>query len=108
MACSFYQQYMAAAQWQYQNSLRRARRASRALREGQSEVQPCNGNNGGLQRELFSVSRNRVLPTSQTCCDVAGCGNAVAQTRDPFWPSFARPRWLSCSELYSGRGFLNR
>ncbi len=38
----------------------------------------------------------------ETCCDAyCGCREFPAAARDPFWPSFARPRWLSCEELYS-------
>ena len=35
------------------------------------------------------------------CCDQNGrCCYYRAADRDPFWPSFSHPRWLSCSELY--------
>lgn len=32
-----------------------------------------------------------------------GSGRYPASRRDPYWPSFAHPRWLSCDELYGGR-----
>ncbi|WRS27288.1 hypothetical protein U6B65_13295 [Oscillospiraceae bacterium MB08-C2-2] len=38
------------------------------------------------------------------CCDtVSGCGKYLASSRDTFWPTFTRPRWLTCAELYSTR-----
>lgn len=33
-------------------------------------------------------------------CD--GCGYYRSCNRDPFWPSFSHPRWLSLESLYSG------
>jgi len=29
------------------------------------------------------------------------CDGYDPQLRDPFWPDFAHPRWLSCEQLYS-------
>ena len=34
------------------------------------------------------------------CCDSAGCSTYSRANRDPFWPAFAKPRWLCCRELY--------
>jgi len=28
------------------------------------------------------------------------CKDYPARARDPFWPLFAHPRWLTCRELY--------
>jgi hypothetical protein len=28
------------------------------------------------------------------------CKGNPSRRRDPFWPRFAHPRWLSCKELY--------
>lgn len=40
-------------------------------------------------------------PVYTTCCDpCVGLLEYRLDGRDPFWPAFARPRWLSCDELY--------
>ena len=37
------------------------------------------------------------------CCDPDGCCCYYpAGDRDPFWPDFAHPRWLTCRDLYRG------
>lgn len=37
------------------------------------------------------------------CCDASGCSRYDVSNRNSFWPSFARPRWLNCNELYNQR-----
>ncbi len=35
------------------------------------------------------------------CTDADGCCFCVNEAnRDPFWPSFSHPTWLSCKDLY--------
>ncbi|MCI9457606.1 MAG: hypothetical protein HFE44_11620 [Oscillospiraceae bacterium] len=34
-------------------------------------------------------------------CGCDGCGCYPSECRDPFWPSFSHPRWLSLETLYS-------
>ncbi len=37
------------------------------------------------------------------CVDANGCrAEYPVDCRDPFWPEFSHPRWLTCAELYSG------
>ena len=39
----------------------------------------------------------------RTCVDSNGCAYKYPSCcRDPFWPNFTHPRWLSCSYLYKG------
>ena len=58
---------------------------------------------GNIQQELYpSVAMGSVR--AEACCDNrTGCNIFNAALRDPFWPSFAHPRWLSCSALHSGQ-----
>ncbi|MBC8558483.1 hypothetical protein [Fumia xinanensis] len=38
------------------------------------------------------------------CCDANGCCcKYPCSCRNPFWPEFAHPRWLTCRDLYDGR-----
>ena len=43
-----------------------------------------------------NVTRYRV------CCDENGCCRYPCSCRNPYWPEFAHPRWLSCEDLYNG------
>jgi len=47
--------------------------------------------------ELFAKPQQLI---TQTCCDTQGCAVFRSDQRSSFWPAFARPRWLSCDELY--------
>jgi len=39
----------------------------------------------------------------RTCCNISGCCcNYQASCRNPYWPEFAHPTWLSCDDLYDG------
>lgn len=41
----------------------------------------------------------------RVCCDECGCCRKYpCQWRNPFWPEFAKPRWLCCKDLYNVRG----
>lgn len=40
-------------------------------------------------------------PGYRLCCDASGCKAYPLQTRNPFWPEFAHPSWLSCQALYN-------
>lgn len=41
-------------------------------------------------------------PICTSCCDpYNGCALYPLAKRNPFWPTFAHPRWLSCAALYS-------
>ncbi len=38
----------------------------------------------------------------ELCCDSSGCcGLYPKKCRNPFWPSFAKPSWLCCHDLYN-------
>jgi len=52
-------------------------------------------------QELYGVTfQSREI---DTCCDpYNGCRQYNRNRRNPFWPSFAHPRWLPCRELYNG------
>lgn len=41
-------------------------------------------------------------PGYERCCDATGCADYKAEHRNPYWPKFAHPKWLSCAELYGG------
>ena len=48
-------------------------------------------------------SRERVSENVPVCFDPGyTCEGYPLYARDPFWPTFAHPRWLSCRELYRG------
>jgi len=37
----------------------------------------------------------------ERCCDPSGCCGLFPRCcRNPFWPSFAKPTWLCCRDLY--------
>lgn len=54
-----------------------------------------------ITEELFVGTETPILVRS--CCDRAinGCVEYDTRARCPYWPSFARPRWLTCDELHS-------
>lgn len=53
--------------------------------------------------QLYNGCADEQAVVLTTCCDACGCREFRLDRRNPFWPTFARPRWLSCDALYSRR-----
>ena len=63
---------------------------------------PCPGNgcNPETTGQLFGAPA-ATAPVLRCCCDVCGCRLVDGRRRCPFWPAFARPRWLTCAATYA-------
>lgn len=63
-----------------------------------SRVRFCNAPSN-LTQQLYSCIPSDILVDA--CYDNCGCSIHPRAARCPFWPNFARPRWLCCNQLYS-------
>lgn len=87
-----------------ENCLRREGASTRCCQCGNARnanVPECGDRIG---RELYGapVADEAITTTCSDPC--TGRREYPIDQRNPFWPTFARPRWLTCEQLYGCRG----